>query len=219
MTFSPRPTRRRQSISVPALLRRRRWTRAGVISLLLVILASILVDRVQSKEGDDWKRFDRKVVRVARVVDGDTVRIQPVDDAETVVRLVGVDAPELHLDFKAPPDYWADRAREYLTARVQDKDVILRLETTQTRDRYGRLLAYVYLSESANINFDLVRDGQAYADRRFAHSLRGQFEQAENAARKKGAGLWKEVTEQQMPPWRRRWLEEVRSNGALSETP
>lgn len=68
------------------------------------------------------------------------------------------------------------------------------------------MLAYVYVGDSDNLNLDLVRDGEAYADRRFRHSMRPQFERAEAEARKANRGLWKEVTEAQMPPWRRDWL-------------
>ncbi len=40
--------------------------------------------------------------------------------------------------------------------------------------------------------------------------MKPQFEQAENEARKKGRGLWSDVTEKQMPPWRQKWLAKQR---------
>ena len=65
----------------------------------------------------------------------------------------------------------------------EEETVTLRLEPTQTRDKYKRLLAYVHLADNETLNLALVRDGQAYADRRFRHTMRADFEQAENAAR------------------------------------
>jgi len=107
------------------------------------------------------------------------------------------------------PAHWAERSRTYLQARIEGKSVTLRLEPIETRDRDDRLLAYVYLTDGDCINLDLIRDGQAYADRRFKHSYRPQYEQAENEARKKDRGLWKGLTEAQMPAWRRVWLHEL----------
>ncbi len=173
---------------------------AGWIALMMLAL-TVAADQVGvfGRSGDDWQRFDRRQFRVARVVDGDTIEVDAAGKA-TSVRLIGVDAPEL------PSDHWAERARDYLRARCEGKPVILKLEQTQTRDRDGHLLAYVYFSDSDMLNHDVIRDGQAYADRRIKHTFRPQFEMAENEARKKKRGLWRDVTEEQMPQWRREWL-------------
>jgi endonuclease YncB( thermonuclease family) len=61
------------------------------------------------------------------------------------------------------------------------------------------------------LNFDMIRDAQAFADRRVKCSMLGHFEQAENEARKKKRGIWKDLTEDQMPPWRREWLKTWRA--------
>jgi micrococcal nuclease len=128
---------------------------------------------------------------------------------ETRVRLLGVDAPELQRDGQPAPDHWADRAAAYTRARAAGKFVTLQLDQPQTRDKYDRVLAYVYLSDTDCLNADLIRDGQAYADRRFKHTFKPQYELAENEARKKGRGLWKDVTVEQMPPWRQEWLKSL----------
>jgi micrococcal nuclease len=186
-------------------------TVGGWVTLLL-ILASLAVSRFgllhPQGRGNDWETFDRKRVIVTKVADGDTLTIRN-GSSEARVRLLGVDAPELHPDGGVPPDHWAERAAAYTRGRSEGKFVTIKLDSTQTRDRYERLLAYVYLSDTDLLNLDLVRDGQAYADRRFKHSLRSQFETAENEARKRGRGLWKDVTVEQMPQWRREWLREV----------
>ena len=154
------------------------------------------------KQTGDWAAFDQKSFVVRHVVDGDTLDIEPPDGGpRTKVRLIGVDAPEFNA-------YWFDAATQYATARADEKPVTVRLEPTRTRDKYGRLLAYVYLSDRESLNLALVRDGQAYADRRFKHTMASQFEQAENGARKKGTGLWNDVRDEQMPEWRQRWLAE-----------
>ena len=203
--------RRRRSFEPihPALRRRRRVRRFTLAGLVLLGLSAVL-DRagVFRHAGDDWRAFDHKEFVVTHVADGDTIEVRPTDGGDvTRVRLIGVDAPELRSrDDDSRPDFWAKEAKRYTENRARGRTVTLRLEQTETRDRYKRLLAYVYVADSANLNLDLVRDGQAYADRRFGHSMRPQFERAENEARKARRGLWTDVSESQMPPWRRDWL-------------
>jgi micrococcal nuclease len=189
-------------------LQRIRRTRGGIVAAVLVLILSFVLDRVGvfGYGGDDHRGFHQQTIRIEHVVDGDTVVIKS-GGKDLRVRLIGVDAPEL-----ASNDHWADRAKRYLTARTAGKDVVLRLESTETRDRYGRLLAYLYTPEGENLNESLIRDGQAYADRRHPHSFRPQFEAAENEARRAKRGLWKDVTIEQMPEWRQRWLRERQSD-------
>ena len=191
-------------------LRRRRTVRRFTFAAFVVLALSAVLDRagVFRYAGNDWRAFDHKEFVVTHVADGDTLTVRPPGGgAETRVRLIGVDAPELNSRDGGRPDFWATDARDYLRRRADDKRVTLRLEQTDTRDRYKRLIAYVYVGDSHNLNLDLVRDGHAYADRRFPHSMRAQFERAENEARRAKRGLWKDVQESQMPPWRREWLD------------
>ena len=191
--------------------RLRRWTLAG----LLVLGLSAVLDRTGTfrYRGDDWAAFDQKACLVTHVSDGDTIVVKRLDGgAETKVRLIGVDTPELHSAAGGGSDYWAREAMRYTADKTRGKSVTLRLEPTNTRDRYKRLLAYVYVGDSDQLNLDLVRDGQGYADRRFRHSMRSQFEQAEADARRRGRGLWKDVSESQMPHWRRQWLSHRHDN-------
>ena len=93
-----------------------------------------------------------------------------------------------------------------------DRDDLLLLETLANQAATAIETAGLHDQMTQQAEFrrdlDIVRDGQAYADRRFRHTLRPQFELAEGDARKHARGLWKDVKEEQMPPWRQRWLAE-----------
>jgi endonuclease YncB( thermonuclease family) len=191
-------------------LARRRWTRRTVITTLIVVALSALLDRLGSfrYRGDDWKNFDRQTIVVTHVVDGDTVTARRTPESpEGTIRLLGIDAPEAH----PTATHWSAEAKQRLRELAGGRSLSVRLDTTQTRDRYRRLLAYLYAGDADNLNLALVREGHAYAHREYHHSMRRQFEQAEDEARAKGVGLWAEVQEEQMPAWRRRWLAEIRS--------
>jgi micrococcal nuclease len=217
---TPRFRRRQQPDITGILLRRRRWTRQTIIAVLVIIAISVALDRLGyfKYDGDDWKQFDQKSWFVSHVVDGDTVVIRDPAGKETHVRLLGIDAPELHRDGSDRPDYWARESANHLKDRIEGKKAIIRLEETQTRDRYGRLLAYLYVSDTDNLNLDLVSTGQVYADRRFYHTFSGPFDTAENGARTQKRGLWKAVQFGQMPPWRQDWLKNDRTT-RVAESP
>ena len=187
---------------------RRRWRWAS-LALLLLLVGTILVSHWRGPEvvvGSDWDEFDKKPFPVDRVVDGDTVRIDVGGGRSESVRLVGIDAPEVHGGPGGGPAHYGAEARDYLKKRLDGQSVVVRLQETVSRDKYGRLLAYLYLGDREDVNLTLVRTGHAYADRRFRHALESQFTQAEAEARKKKAGLWADVKDSDEPEWRQKWL-------------
>lgn len=193
---------------------RRNWKRIVGTAALLLVVAFALSRLPKSQTGhgggvgggSDWATFDKKLLAVDHVIDGDTVRVFTPGGRSESVRLIGIDAPEMRPKAGGPPDHFARQATDYLTKRLDGRRITLRLPETRTRDKYGRLLAYVYLGDAEDVNESLVAGGYAYADRRFSHDLRRQFEQAEAAARGKKRGLWEGVTTAQMPEWRQSWM-------------
>jgi endonuclease YncB( thermonuclease family) len=220
MAAQNRPPRRMKNMSVPPFVERRlrqwRWARRGFVALLVVLAASAAAGRLKGvrpagagADANDWATFDKKSFRVNRVVDGDTIYVRR--DGQTVrIRMLGIDAPETRAGTEEPPDHWALNAKKALAGKVEGREVTLALEQAETRDNYGRLLAYVYVGDTENVNQWLVREGHVYADRRFKHTQSRQLAQVEAEARKKKLGLWKDIQENQMPAWRQRWLKRQR---------
>jgi len=146
----------------------------------------------------------RDQVTVTRVVDGDTLTIYYNNKKENV-RLVGIDTPESRDNSKARRD--ADRTGRDLQVITSQgkraaafvkslvgKGSVLEIEfDVERRDRYGRLLAYLYLSDGRMLNEEIVRAGYAsvmtippngkYKDR---------FLKAYREARESRVGLWGE---------------------------
>lgn len=121
---------------------------------------------------------------VTRVIDGDTIELSNGEK----VRYIGVDTPELHHPQKEV-EYYAREAYEANRRLVEGKRVRLELDVEE-RDRYGRILAYVYI-DGLMVNEWLVANGYArvatfppnvkYAER---------FLQLEREARQAKIGLW-----------------------------
>jgi micrococcal nuclease len=119
-----------------------------------------------------------------RVVDGDTLEL----DGGERVRLIGVDTPET-VDPRRPVEYFGKEASAFTRRMAEGKTV--RLEYDQdTRDRYGRTLAYVYLPDGILLNAEIIRQGYGHAYTRFPFRYQEEFLALEREAREQGRGLW-----------------------------
>ncbi len=184
-------------------------------TLLVIILACL--DRSRSTNTSapppanetsvqtDFERYNSRLFPVTKVVDGDTLDIGIPDgnDSYTRIRLWGVDTPETKKP-NTPVMYFGPQATKFTTDNVLNKNVTIFLEKKQSRDRYGRLLAFVQLQDGKYLNEELLSQGFAYNDSRFKHSFSNLYKQLESAARRDGRGLWKNVTVDQMPEWRQK---------------
>src|SRR2546427_2510426 len=116
----------------------RALSRSARLLSLLVLLAA-----VASIAGAQPTSLDGAVVRV---VDGDTIHVGLADRVDKV-RYIGVNTPEVHHPRKGE-EPGGREAAEVNRELVENKRVRLELDV-QSRDRYGRLLAYVWVSVGA----------------------------------------------------------------------
>ena len=141
---------------------------------------------------------------VVGVSDGDTVTARcgkPGAYEQVKVRLSGIDAPE-----KRQP--YGERARQALAAFVFQRWV--RLDCPKT-DRYGRSICSVWVAPNSapdgpktlDAGLAMVTQGMAWWYRTYAldqaPQARGQYGFAEQEARAKRVGLWRDASP--MPPW------------------
>ena len=205
MHFPMRRSRLPKSITV-----QRRWRRYVWPAVALAIAAILAVsDRARQRavQGDDWTRYHDRSFRVVRVVDGDTIIIDAPDNGKDVtrVRLWGVDAPETVPGGKEDT-YFGAEAKAFAEGTLEGRHVHVVLSSRRTRGKYGRLLAYVYLTRGGRMfNEMLLEDGYAYADLRFDHHYYKRFRSMEKRARNAGVGLWANATLSQMPEWKQRF--------------
>jgi micrococcal nuclease len=106
------------------------------------------------------------------------------------VRLIGVDSPELD-DARESVRFMAFLAKRFAFSRLYQARVDL-MPGPETRDSYGRLLAFVRTADGGIFNLALVREGYATAFLKFPfdETLRRELKAAESEARQAGRGLW-----------------------------
>jgi micrococcal nuclease len=127
---------------------------------------------------------------VVRIVDGDTIHVQ-VDGRVEKVRYIGVNTPEVHHPTKGE-ELGGREATIVNRELVAGRRVRLELDV-QERDRYGRLLAYVWVGD-VMVNAELVRRGYAQV-MTVPPNVRHQplFLALQREARAAGRGLWGKV--------------------------
>lgn len=92
---------------------------------------------------------------VTKVVDGDTAYIRLADGKEEKVRFIGVDTPESTIQHEP----YGEEASSFTKTELNGKTVYLEIDVEE-RDKYGRLLAYIWLSEPTEINDTEIRSKQ-----------------------------------------------------------
>jgi micrococcal nuclease len=161
---------------------------------------------IEQAKTRDFEKYHEKTFTVTKVVDGDTIDIDVPDGKynNTRIRLWGVDTPETK-NPKTGVMYFGPEASEFTRELTFEKQVTIFLdEGENTRDKYGRLLAYVKLPDGRFLNEVLLSEGFAYADSRFQHSFYYKYKQLEDIARSRKKGLWEKVTHDQLPEWLQR---------------
>lgn len=126
---------------------------------------------------------------VVQAVDGDTLDIRINGHSDTV-RLIGVDTPETH-DPRKAVQCFGKAAAIHTKTLAEGKTVRLEADSQDSnRDKYHRLLRYVYLPDGTMLNSELIQDGYGFAYTVFPFTKLEAFRQLESQARASGHGLW-----------------------------
>ena len=139
---------------------------------------------------------------IVHVYDGDTFRIS-FGQRERRLRLLGVDSPEIG-DPSEELDLWARLARRFSIYYLLKEQVRLTYEK-EREDRYGRLLAYVWIRKNILFNELIIRYGLAryFETSSLSPAMKERLEQAQRKARQEKKGMWQTV-----------WPEPIESNQA-----
>lgn len=132
---------------------------------------------------------------VREVYDGDTILLVTRESSRLKTRLYGVDAPETAKPDK-PGQPFGGAARRALMSKIIGKRVSAEIVDI---DQYQRTVAVIRYA-GRDINREMVADGMAWAYRQFLQGpYASEYLDAENRARARRAGLWRDANPR--PPW------------------
>jgi micrococcal nuclease len=127
--------------------------------------------------------------RVTSVADGDTIKVDMNGKTESI-RMIGVDTPE-SVKPNSPVQCYGKEASDFTKKNLSGQTVRLEADTTgDNRDRYDRLLRYVYAQDGTLWNQKLIQDGYGFAYLSFQFSKQADFAATQASAEESKLGLW-----------------------------
>lgn len=168
-----------------------RITKKTPIEVIFIIILLTLAQQL------GWlARVEQKLVpiepgfyRVTQFYDGDTVAVD-MDGKEEKIRMIGVDTPETK-DPRKPVQCFGQAASDFTKQLIGNQNVRLEADPTNSnRDRYNRLLRYVYLPDKRLVNAEIIREGYGFAYTSFPFTKLEEFRAMEAEAKAANRGLW-----------------------------
>lgn len=182
------------SVSADCEPRGRQWWWLAVLlvlSLLLTVAATSCSRQQAATVAIPGTGGQGAALVVTHVVDGDTIDLRLPDGSTDRARLLGIDTPET-VKPNTPVQCFGPEASARAKALLPPGTDVLLQRDTEARDRYGRLLVYVWRRrDGLFVNRALVADG--FARTLFIepnHAYRSDLSATSAAARAAGAGLW-----------------------------
>jgi micrococcal nuclease len=131
--------------------------------------------------------------KVVDCIDGDTIKVKIKNPpamlkSNETVRLIGVDTPETVHPSK-DVEFFGKEAGDFTKKALFGKNVLLAFDW-DLRDKYNRILCYVYTSDGNCHNANLIRRGYAHAYTRFSFQFANEFKALEQDAKTQKRGLW-----------------------------
>ena len=167
---------------------RRKKNVIGLVIFLIFLAITGVSQRFSGETKQEVK--GESLVAVERVVDGDTIVVNLNGKSETV-RLIGIDTPEIaHGNTKA--ECFGQEAKRKSGEILSGQLVRLEEDESQSnRDKYNRLLRYVFLADGTLVNQLLIEEGFAFEyTYDIPYKYQEEFKDAQVVAREEEIGLW-----------------------------
>lgn len=134
--------------------------------------------------------INHDLYKVIKVVDGDTISVSMNGKTETL-RLIGINTPET-VDPRKPVECFGKEASNKAKSLLEGQNVRLEADSSQgERDKYDRLLRYVFLLDGTLFNKTMIQQGYAYEyTYNTPYKYQAEFKQTELEARTAKRGLW-----------------------------
>lgn len=173
---------------------------AGIIVLAALTLfvgsawASVITDPQQPAEPgeatEEQKPADNQPVEVVKVVDGDTLDVR-INGKTERLRLIGIDTPET-VDPRKAVQCFGVEASNKAKELLEGKMVTLEADPEQgERDKYKRLLRYIFLPDGQSFNKLMISEGYAYEyTYETPYKYQAEYKQAQKDAEANKKGLW-----------------------------
>jgi len=157
-----------------------------IVALLLAVIGPIVAQKLPHTS---QAAAPPGYYNVKEFADGDTITVD-MNGTPEKIRFIGVDTPETQDPRKAVQCY-GKAASEFTKRFIGNQPVRLEADPINTnRDRYNRLLRYVYLQDGTLVNAEIIKQGYGFAYTSFPFTKVDEFRNLQKQAQDQKAGLW-----------------------------
>ncbi|MBS3819612.1 thermonuclease family protein [bacterium] len=160
-----------------------------LVVVFFFLLAGFFARRVLHIQEEQPSSFSQSA-EVRAVYDGDTIKVRFESGEERIVRLIGVNTPEMEAS-SSQKKWEALVSKRFAFYYLYPQTVDLSYDQDK-EDTYGRLLAYIWTEDQGLFNEFMVKKGFARAYLKFPFRYQESFYQAQKEAQREERGLWKE---------------------------
>lgn len=168
--------------------------RKRIVKSLLISVVVLLIS-VAQRQGY-LKPIEQAAVKnqpglysVDHFTDGDTLSVNMNGTIEKV-RFIGVDTPETH-DPRKEVQCFGQAAADFTKKLIGENKLRLQADPLNTdRDRYNRLLRYVFLPDGRLVNAEIIKQGYGFAYTHFPFTKLDEFKSYQKEAETTNLGLW-----------------------------
>ena len=129
--------------------------------------------------------------KILKIFDGDTIQVLYQGQKKSV-RVLGVNTPEVDGPYRKR-ECFGKEASEYAKKLLKNKKVMIEFDSSQSKfDKYGRILAYLWVDGKWDFGEKMIRDGYAYEYTYHGRKYKYQkkYKEAQKFAEKNKVGLW-----------------------------
>ncbi len=143
---------------------------------------------------DNSKHETTNTFKVVKVIDGDTFSVSS-DNQTLKVRVLGINTPET-VDPRRKVECFGKEASDKAKSLLTGQTVKLETDPTQDdKDKYGRLLRYVYLPNNKDYGLEMIKSGYAYEyTYDLPYKYQNEYKSAQIEAERAKVGLWSDTS-------------------------
>lgn len=159
-----------------------------VIKIIIVVILLLASTFVPVKKNDTVS--SNSFHRIVKVIDGDTIMVE-VEGKKQSIRLIGINSPEVS-DRRRPVECFGKEASKKAKEILEGKKIKLESDPTQgDKDKYNRLLRYIFLEDGKNFNKIMIEEGYAFEyTYNIPYKYQTEFKNAQKQAEENKKGLW-----------------------------
>jgi micrococcal nuclease len=127
--------------------------------------------------------------KIIKFSDGDTIDVDMNGKTETI-RFLGIDTPETHHPDKGVQCFGPEASKKTEQLLSSGRVKLVSDSKAKNRDKYGRLLRYVYTEDGLSLEETLISEGFAFVFRAENFDQKNKYLKLETGAKDAKTGLW-----------------------------